>query len=70
MKWLMMLALQTRNKITVTLETDQIAQTTFCLPTGAYFLKVTIGFQTSGYLTSGLSRKVKINHAFREFFFG
>ena len=36
----MMLALQTKNKITVTLETDHIAQTTFCLPAGAYLLKV------------------------------
>ena len=31
-EWLMMLTSQTKNKITVTLETDQIAQTTFCFP--------------------------------------
>ena len=30
---------QTKNKITVTLETDQIAQTTFYFPMGAYLLK-------------------------------
>ena len=29
----------TKNNITVTLETDQIAQTTFCFPTGADLLK-------------------------------
>ena len=35
----MMLTSQTKNKITVTLETDQIAQWTFCFLTGAYTLK-------------------------------
>ena len=39
LKWLIMLTSQTKNKITVTLETDQIAQTTFCFPDGAYLLK-------------------------------
>ena len=31
----------TKNKITVILETDQIAQMTFYFPTGPYFLKAT-----------------------------
>ena len=35
----MTLTLQTKNKITVTLETDQIAQMTFCFPAGAQLLK-------------------------------
>ena len=30
---------QTKNKVTVTLETDQIAQTTFSFLTGIYLLK-------------------------------
>ena len=34
-----MLTLQTKNKITVIRETDQIAQMPFCFPTGAYLLK-------------------------------
>ena len=34
-EWLMMLTSQTKNKITVTLETDQIAQMTFRFPAGA-----------------------------------
>ena len=65
----MMLALQTKNKITVTLETDQIAQTTFCLPAGAYLLKVMRPLDPKPPAeTSGLSYRLKINHAFREFF--
>ena len=36
-----MLTSQTKNKITVILETDQIAQMTFYFPTGPYFLKAT-----------------------------
>ena len=31
----------TKNNITVTLETDQIAQMTFCFPADAYLLKAT-----------------------------
>ena len=31
--------LTNKNKITVTLETDQIAQMAFCLPAGTYLLK-------------------------------
>ena len=38
-EWLMMLTSQTKNKITVTLETDQIAQMAHCFPTGTYLLK-------------------------------
>ena len=34
-----MLTSQTKNKITVILETDQIAQITFCFLTSAYLLK-------------------------------
>ena len=30
----------------------------------------TSGFQTSGYVTAGLSYKLKINHHFRDFFIG
>ena len=37
--WLIMLTWQTKNKITVILETDQIAQITFWFVTGAYLLK-------------------------------
>ena len=71
LKWLIMLTLQTNNEITVTLETDQIAQMTFCfphwcLPSQGY---ETPGFQTSGYVT-GLSYRLKINRPFREFFIG
>ena len=65
-------------------ETDQIAQMTiwaivqiaqnnnFCFLTGAYLLKATRPpqFQTSGYVTTGLSNRLKINHPFREFFIG
>ena len=35
-----MLTSQTKDKVTVTLETDQIAQTTFCFPDGTYLLKI------------------------------
>ena len=31
----------TKNKVTVTLETDQISQVTFCFPTAIYLLKAT-----------------------------
>jgi len=31
--------LKNKNKITATLETDQIAQMAFCFPTGTYLLK-------------------------------
>ena len=31
----------TKNKVTVTLETDQISQITFCFPTAIYLLKAT-----------------------------
>ena len=41
LKWLIMLTSQTKNKVTVTLETYKIAQMTFCFPTGTYFLKAT-----------------------------
>ena len=62
----------TKNKITRTLETDQIAQTKFCfprwcLPSQSY---ETPRFQTSGYVTTGLSNRLKINHPFREFSIG
>ena len=36
-----MLTSQTKDKVTVTLETDQIAQMTFCFPAGTYLLKAT-----------------------------
>ena len=39
LRWLIMFTWQTKNKFTVTLETDQIAQMTFCFPTGTYLLK-------------------------------
>ena len=39
LRWLIMVTLQTKNKITVILETDQIAQMTLCFLTGAYLLK-------------------------------
>ena len=38
LRWLIMLTSQTKNKITVILETDQIAQITFCFLTSAYLL--------------------------------
>ena len=38
-RWLFMLTLQTKNKITVICETDQIAQMPSCYLTGAYLLK-------------------------------
>ena len=38
---LILLTLQTKNKITVIFETDQIAQMTFCFLTGTYLLKAT-----------------------------
>ena len=31
----------TKNKVTVTLETNQISQVTFCFPTAIYLLKAT-----------------------------
>ena len=66
-----MSTLQTKNKITVIRETAQIAQMTFCfltdLPSQSY---ETTRFQTSGYVTTGLNYRVKINHPFREFFIG
>ena len=36
-----MLTSQTKDKVTVTLETDQIAQMTFCFPAGTYLFKAT-----------------------------
>ena len=61
---------QTKNKVTVTLETDQIAQILFFhwhLPSQGYN---TTGFQTSGHVASGLSYRLNMNHSFREFFVG
>ena len=62
----------TNNKITVILETAQAAQTTFCLPAGAYLLKAMRppDSRTFSYVTTGLSYKLKINHPFRGFFIG
>ena len=39
LRWLIMLTSQTKNKITVIPEADQIAQMTFCFLTDAYLLK-------------------------------
>ena len=57
----MMLASQTKNKTTVILETEQIAQTTFCFLTGAYLLK----------LQDHQIPDLRLHdHPFREFFTG
>ena len=64
-----MLTWQTKNKITVILETDQIAQMTFCFLTGTYLLKAARP-PIPDFQTTGLNYKLKINHSFREFFIG
>ena len=51
MSWLVMLTSQAKNKITVVLETDQIAQMASCYLTGACQSCETTRFQTSGYVT-------------------
>lgn len=56
----------------MTLETDQIAQRTFCFPTGTYLFKATrpLDSRPLARMTAGLSYRLKINHPFREFFTG
>ena len=71
-RWLITLTLQTKNKITEILETDQSALNDilfshWCLPSQSY---KTTRFQTSSYMTTGLNYRLKINHPFREFFIG
>ena len=66
---LILLTLQTKNKITVIFETDQIdiLFSHWHLPSQSY---KTTRFQTSVYVTTGLNYRLKINHPFREFFIG
>ena len=68
LRWIIMLTLQTKNKITVILEPNcpnDILLSHWCLASQSY---ETIGFQTSSYVTTGLNYRPKINHPFREFF--